>query len=131
MNTTDFLETVDETYPGDTDEIDVRDATYQTLRTLGDRITGGQAEALADGLPEELRDPLTDTEEDATEFDREQFLEHVAFRAKIGTEDPMDVTQAVIGALVETDAVTEGDLEDVRSQLPADFEPLFAAVESA
>lgn len=41
----------------------------------------------------------------------------------------MDVARAVIGALDETDAVTESELEDVRSQLPADFDPLFARID--
>lgn len=120
MDEDEFLDRVAERLP---EGVDPRDATRATLRTLGERITGGEAVDLSTYLPREIRDPLLDAGEDATEFDREEFLEHVAYRAEIDEDRALDAARAVVQAIRET--ASESEIENVSAQLPADFDPLF------
>jgi uncharacterized protein (DUF2267 family) len=95
---------------------DAERLTAATLRTLAERITGGEAEDLAAQLPEELKPYLTGVEEEAERFDVDTFIARVADRA--GT-DP-DQALAHVGAVFATlrEAVTAGELDDIAAQLP-------------
>ncbi|GAA1129315.1 DUF2267 domain-containing protein [Nocardioides aquiterrae] len=90
--------------------------TAATLRTLAERITGGEADDLAAQLPEELKPSLTKPGEEAERFDVDVFVARVAERA--GT-DP-DQALAHMGAVFATlrEAVSPGELDDVAAQLP-------------
>ena len=90
--------------------------TAATLRTLAERITGGEAEDLAAQLPRELKPYLTRPGEEAERFGVDVFIARVAERA--GT-DP-DQALAHVGAVFATlrEAVTPGELDDVAAQLP-------------
>ena len=98
-------------------------AIASTLSTLGERITGEEAGDLAAQLPEEMKGPLYDGEtEDAEEFSLDEFYERVARREDVSVEDATEHVAAVMGVLKE--AVSGGEVEDVISQLPPEFEPL-------
>lgn len=98
-------------------------AIASTLATLGERITGGEAEDIAAQLPEELKGPLYDRETgDAQEFSLDEFYERVARREGVSVEEATEHVAAVMGVLRE--ALSGGEVEDVISQLPAEFEPL-------
>lgn len=99
--------------------------TAVTLRTLAERISGGEAEDLAAQLPDELKPYLTGVDEPAQPFGPDEFVRRVAERA--GT-DP-DRARAGVRAEFTTlrEAVTLGEVDDVVSQLPKDFDELVGA----
>jgi uncharacterized protein (DUF2267 family) len=100
-------------------------AVEATLRTLAERITGGEARDLALFLPRELRPLLTPVPEPAEAFDAGEFVRRVAERE--GT-DPMTAREharAVFTALGF--AVAPGELRDAAAQLPRDFAPFLEA----
>lgn len=98
-------------------------AIASTLATLSERVTGREADDLAAQLPEEMKGPLYDRETgDAEEFSLDEFYERVARREDVSVEDATEHVAAVMGVL--KDAVSGGEVEDVISQLPAEFEPL-------
>ena len=97
-------------------------AIASTLSTLGERITGEEAEDLAAQLPEEMKGPLHGETGDAEEFSLDEFYERVARREGVSVEEATEHVAAVMGVL--RDAVSGGEVEDVISQLPPEFEPL-------
>lgn len=108
-----------------TDE--ARAATDATLRVLGSRITGPEAEDLAAQLPESLGAELTQRSGVGAEsFGVDEFVERVreeeADDPRID-DDPEVHAKAVASVL--TDAVSGGELSDVRARLPDDYDELF------
>lgn len=101
-------------------------ATTSTLVTLGERITGGEASDLAARLPAELEDKLCGShqEERAGEFSLGEFYRRVATREGIGPEEAAAHCRAVMRTLRES--AEEKELDDLASQLPREFEPLFS-----
>jgi uncharacterized protein (DUF2267 family) len=107
---------------------EARIATEATLRVLGSRLGEPEAEDLAAQLPETFGADLT--WESATEpesFGVETFVrrvrEHESDDPRI--EDVDAETHAIAVASVLTDAVSGGELGDVRAQLPAEYDRLF------
>jgi uncharacterized protein (DUF2267 family) len=100
-------------------------ATQATLRTLAERITGGEARAIAPHLPRELRACLDAADEKAERFDHDEFLARVARREGVDREAAEDHARAVFRVLGM--AVAPGELYDMAAQLPKDFEPLLEA----
>lgn len=100
-------------------------ATRATLRTLGERIAAGEAEDLAAVLPMEVDWYLTSPDH-RQRFDYDGFLERVADRADTTTDEAHDLATAVFGVVAEQ--APAGELDDVRAELTADYDPLFAAV---
>jgi uncharacterized protein (DUF2267 family) len=96
-----------------------------TLRTLGERITRGEAEDIALFLPRELRPALTSSPEPAEAFDREEFVRRVAAREDVDEGSAEAHARAAFTALGV--AVAPGELRDMVAQLSSDYEPLFAA----
>jgi uncharacterized protein (DUF2267 family) len=100
-------------------------ATEATLRTLSERITGGEAEDIAAFLPKELRPVMTSTPEPAEPFGFEEFLRRVAEREGV---DERTAAGHVLGVFVALgQAVAPGELGDMIAQLPSDFRPLLDA----
>lgn len=101
-------------------------AIQATLATLGERISGGEAENLAAQLPAELQTQLESGNytEEAEAFSLDEFYLRVAERE--GASSP-DVAVEHAWAVMEqlTRAVTGGELADVQRQLPEEYEPLF------
>jgi uncharacterized protein (DUF2267 family) len=99
-------------------------AIQATLETLAERISAGEASDLAAELPPELGTFLTDVE--ATErFPVDDFFLRVAAKETADLPDAVHHARAVIEVLLES--VTPGEMDDIRSQLPDDFGPLFEA----
>jgi uncharacterized protein (DUF2267 family) len=99
-------------------------AIQATLETLAERITGSEAEDLAAQLPPELGTYLQQTEK-TERFPVETFFLRVAAKEGVDVPDATFHARAVMDVLGE--AVTAGELEDVLSQLPESYEPLFEA----
>ncbi|MET1065942.1 MAG: DUF2267 domain-containing protein [Arthrobacter sp.] len=97
--------------------------TYDTLRTLAERISGGEARDLAAQLPAELKPMLSElVEETAEDFDVDEFVRRVAERASVDAEGAREAARAVMLTLRE--AVTPGEWDEVTSQLSADYNEL-------
>ena len=99
-------------------------AIQATLKTLAERIRPGEASDLAAQLPPELGTFLTDIE--TTErFPVDDFFLRVAAKETADLPDATHHARAVIAVLEE--AVTTGEMEDIRAQLPDNYDPLFEA----
>ncbi|MBA2443276.1 MAG: DUF2267 domain-containing protein [Rubrobacter sp.] len=99
-------------------------ATAATLSTLGERLQGEEAENLAAQLPGEIKDQLTGGGAgEAGEFPLEEFYRRVGEKEDTTPEEAAPRARAVIGVLSE--AVTGGEVGDVISSLPTEYEPLF------
>lgn len=108
-----------------------------TLQTLGERIQEGQATNLAAQLPDELGRFLGEHADTTESFDFREFIERVAERDENlgdGGVDDDDLSEAALHARAVVDvldeAVTEGQLGDVRDQLPDDYGELFELAET-
>ncbi len=95
---------------------------HATLRTLADRISGGEAQDLASQLPGPLKDDLRPPREEAEAFDVDEFLRRVAERGDVGAEEAR--TGAVAVLITVREAVTPGEFDDVLSQLPQEYREL-------
>jgi uncharacterized protein (DUF2267 family) len=101
-------------------------AAEATLATLAERLAEGEAQHLTAQLPEELaRRVRAGAGETAEKFDVREFFQRVA--QKEGVEPPTAAFHARAVVEVWCEAVTEGQVRDVRSQLPGEFAPLFEA----
>jgi uncharacterized protein (DUF2267 family) len=95
--------------------------TRATLQTLADRISGGQANDLADQLPDGLEDHLRKppTREFAEPFGLGDFVQRVSARAGVDRALASAGVRAVLSTLRE--AVPGDEFEDTVAQLPKEF----------
>ena len=106
-----------------------RVATEAVVTTLGETLTGGEAENVAAQLPDELAGIVEDAGHDAAGYDREDFVARVGEHLRDTDVEPDDAEQyadAVTDALAV--ALTDGELQDVKSQLDDELDPLFEGV---
>ena len=108
---------------------DAERATESTLATLGERITPEEATDLASQLPGELGVPLRRAIRYPKDFSAADFVNRVAERDGIAPNDADKRVRAVLATLGE--AVSEGQLEHVLSQLPTDYLELMAGTHRA
>jgi uncharacterized protein (DUF2267 family) len=95
---------------------------HATLRTLADRISGGEAQDLASQLPARLQDDLRPAREEAEAFGVDEFVRRVAQRSDVDPEEARTGAAAVLTTVRE--AVTPGEFDDVLSQLPQEYREL-------
>jgi uncharacterized protein (DUF2267 family) len=99
-------------------------ATRATLETLAERLVGGEVHDLASQLPPELARSLQSPDAGiGAKLTLDEFFELVSEREGVDLEDSMLHARVVIGVL--TEAVSQGEIKDVRVQLPAAFAQLF------
>ena len=103
-------------------------ATRATLRTIGERITRGEADDLAAQLPPEAAPYLEATRAEAERFDLDEFLRRVAERASVEAERSERLASAVFLALGR--ALTREEMDDLAAQLPRDIRRLLPAGEA-
>jgi len=96
--------------------------TRATLRTLAERVSGGQARDLAAQLAVELTPYLTESDEAAEAFTLTEFVRRVAVRANVDRETAADGVRGVLQTI--RSAVSGGEFDDVMSQLPQEFRNL-------
>jgi uncharacterized protein (DUF2267 family) len=92
------------------------------IRTLGERLSGGEAEDLRAQLPEPLKGDLISTREEAEGFGVEEFARRVAEKAGISEEQAGAGVVAVLDTVGE--AVSPGEFDDVLAQLGREFAQL-------
>jgi uncharacterized protein (DUF2267 family) len=92
------------------------------IRTLGERLSGGEAEDLRAQLPEPLKGDLISTREEAEGFGVEEFARRVAEKAGISQGQ----AGAAVVAVLDTpgEAVSPGEFDDVLAQLGREFAEL-------
>ncbi len=99
-------------------------ATHATLETLAERLAGGEAHDLAAQLSPELARSLEAPDAGiGAKLTLNEFFELVSEREGVDLEDSTLHARVVIGVL--TEAVSLGEIKDVRVQLPAAFAQLF------
>jgi uncharacterized protein (DUF2267 family) len=99
-------------------------ALRATLKTLGERLSGGEARDLADDLPESVAAELSDGER-AEPFDIGEFLRRVGEREGVSKDEARAHARAVFAALGFV--VRPAELRDMAAQLPKDYAPLLEA----
>ena len=103
---------------------DALKATRATLSVLNKRLYGGESKDLTAQLPEELKHLIkVDTKGDQEKFDLDEFFDRVS--EKEGVDKPKSVHHARAVIAVLNEAVTAGEMGDVRAQLPEGYTPLF------
>ena len=125
MRSDEFLKNVTEV-GGPSDAESAAVVTRTVLDNLGKQLKGGEAADLAAQLPAELQEPLQRHGSEAPLTDDvDDFLRRLAEQLGEGI-DP-DTARVYAGAVLSTvdAAVSEGEIGDLRSQLPAGFAPLF------
>lgn len=123
MDETEFFETVAQR--GDLESTEAaRGATDATLRAFGEHVSRGQAENVADELPDGLAEAMTDlSTEHPEEITLDAFVAQVAAAEDADEATAAEHVRAVMSVLAET--VGHDELRDARSQLPNEFDSLF------
>jgi len=94
-------------------------AVHATLRTLSERISGGQAKDLAVYLPAAVRTELMAASEEAEPFGREEFVDRIAAIESIDRPTAERHARAVLTAV--RDSVPKWEVADTLDQLPSDI----------
>ena len=127
LDYTEFLRRVEQQIGATQPITDTQRAAEQaitaTLETLSERLTGGEASDLAAQLPAQLQAPLERSAEEAEGFSLEEFYRRIAEREGADVDTARNDASAVM--TVVGMAVTPGQLDHLRSQLPAEFNVLF------
>jgi uncharacterized protein (DUF2267 family) len=99
-------------------------ATQATLTTLGEYLTDREGLDLASQLPQGLAEILRQQPPERSEiFSLNDFLQRVGEEEGTGIEEAEGHVRAVVDVLQE--AVTEGEMEDLRRQFPSEFDGIF------
>jgi uncharacterized protein (DUF2267 family) len=103
---------------------DAETATRATLTTLRERLAGGEPKDVAAQLNDSIAKYLeAPGREEADNFTLDEFYNRVSQRAGIDRTKAVFQAQAVVNVL--GDAVSEGEVHDIRQQLPEEYTPLF------
>ncbi|NMH96991.1 DUF2267 domain-containing protein [Pseudonocardia acidicola] len=102
--------------------IEAEAIAHATMRTLSERLTGGEAEDLANQLPRSFREDLLPTSEHAESFGVAEFRRRVAERAEVDEEKAAAGIVAVLATIRDT--VTGKEWHDVMGQLGKEFAQL-------
>jgi uncharacterized protein (DUF2267 family) len=99
-------------------------AIQATFQTLSDRLDQGEVKDLASQLPRELAFYLR-VPEHSTRMSLDEFFQKVGEREGTDPADAVYHARVVIEVLEE--AVSSGEIKDIRSQLPKEWNRLFEA----
>lgn len=103
---------------------DAEQATQAVLRTLGERLQGGEPKNLASQLPPELGHYLLEPGAgDGVRLSEQDIYDLVSVRE--GVDTPIARVHVRAVASVLRDAVSEGEWQNVLAQLPSNLDHLF------
>ena len=94
-------------------------ATFETLR---ERLAGNEPNNLADQLPPEIAEPLRG-KGGQDNFSLEEFYRRVGEKVGVSQDEAAIHARAVASVLQQ--AVTTGEMDDIRDQLKPDYTELF------
>jgi uncharacterized protein (DUF2267 family) len=99
--------------------------TRVVLETLAERLAGGEAKDLAAQLPMIIKDYILEHPQSGAGRDMRlrEFYERVGERLRAPAPEAAFWARAVMSVVQE--AVSAGELEDVKAQLGEEFAPLF------
>ncbi|MCF6157205.1 MAG: DUF2267 domain-containing protein [wastewater metagenome] len=103
--------------------------TEAVLETLGERVYRTESLDLAAQLPKDLKmflfkkQLLEQSRDEVKRFSLEEFYNRVRARARIGYPEAIKQSKAVMAVLQE--AVSAGELDDIKNELPDEFNDLF------
>jgi uncharacterized protein (DUF2267 family) len=104
-------------------------AIRAALETLSERIVGDEASELADQLPEEIGQCLRGREGQMGErFSLHEFYQRVSQREGVDAPTAAIHARAVFATI--NSAVTSGEYDDMKSNLPEEYKELFAPEEA-
>ena len=127
MDYEEFLNLVQQYAGLDTQE-EALQITRATLETLGERIYRSARGDIASQLPGELKPLLSarvspeTSRQQVDRFSLEEFYNRVSARADVGYPRAVSRSRAVMSVLKE--AISGGEWEDLRSELPAEYSDL-------
>lgn len=98
-------------------------ATRATLETLAERIPANEVKDLASQLPSEIANYLRSRASFFERFGLDEFFKRVSEREGVQLPDATYHARVVVSVL--QNAVTKGEINDIRTQLPREFAPLF------
>lgn len=98
--------------------------TRVTLQTLGSRLAGNESKHIADQLPSEIGRFLTERESGrrTESFSLNEFYQRVAERT--GADEPAARHHCRAVMSVLRNALSPGEIEDIKAQLPDEFDSL-------
>ena len=97
-------------------------AIRATLETLAERTAGDEAQNLAAQLPEEIGRHL-EGKHIVERFSLADFFDRVTEKEGVDKPEAVHHARAVVDVLQES--VSAGEIDDLRSQLPDEWAPLF------
>jgi uncharacterized protein (DUF2267 family) len=97
--------------------------TRAVLETLGERLDRKVRNGIEAQLPHELKEFLLARKDQTDRYPLEEFYTRVGARADRKYEDATERTRQVLTVLRQ--AVPGGELEDLRQDLPPEYEELF------
>ncbi|HEV7584280.1 MAG TPA: DUF2267 domain-containing protein [Solirubrobacteraceae bacterium] len=103
---------------------DAQRAGEAVLETLAERVAGGEADDLAEQLPDDLRRPLERGKErsggKAQKMSLDEFVARIAEREGVSYEQALEHARAVFATLRET--LTDNEFSDLLSELPRGYQ---------
>lgn len=103
---------------------DAEVATRATLETLAERLAGNEPNNAAAQLPKGIAQYLQHQYAGAgTRFSLDEFFQRISLKENVELPQAVHHARAVIEVL--TKAISPGEIQDIRAQLPAEFDPLF------
>ncbi|SEO43244.1 Uncharacterized conserved protein, DUF2267 family [Halogranum amylolyticum] len=125
MNHDEFVRTV-QAQSDLSDEARVSAAAESVLAVLSERLNHGQCEELAEALPDNLADAVTQADGDAEEFDADEFVQRVRRREDEREElDGNDAPTHIRSVLMSLMESTDDRWDDALAQLPEDYRRLY------
>ena len=105
---------------------DAEVATRATLETLAERLAGGEPFNAAAQLPKGIANYLQHEYAGmGTRFSLDEFFQRISQREGVELPDAVYHARVVIEVLRE--AISPGEINDIRSQLPSEYNALFDA----
>lgn len=103
--------------------------THATLEAFSERISEGQARDMADDLPRPIAESLTHHHGNPAELSLEEVIERIESHDEVDAD--LDERDDRVGAVLGTLADATGEeFDDLRNQLPNEFEELIANAET-
>ena len=97
-------------------------ATQATLSVLGQRLFGGERKDMFAQLPPEFQSFMQEAGASET-FGLDDFFQRISQKEGVDLSEAEEHARAVISVLCQS--ITKGEIEDIRSQLPKSFWPMF------